>query len=202
MPALDALVGQFAAQANTLCVGISVDSKHSHHHWAYDLGGVSFPLLSDFQPRGAVAAKYGVYLEQAGITDRATVLIDSEGIVRHASTVGVSGKRNIDELLALAVKLNRLEDFTPPRPRGALAPDATLYVREGCRFCQSVKKAVHSLKLGDAITVRDIEKDPAAREALAAFGGEVKVPALVQHGKVQHESSDIIRTLAELYVLT
>lgn len=202
MPALDALVGQFAAKANTVCVGISVDTKHSHHHWAYDLGGVSFPLLADFHPRGAVAAKYGVYLEQAGITDRATVLIDSEGIVRHASTVGVSGKRNIDELLELAVKMNQLKDFTPPKSSGALAPDATLFVRESCRFCQSVKKAIHNLKIGDSIAVRDIERDPAARQALEALGGEVKVPALVQHGKVQHESSDIIRTLAELYVLT
>jgi glutaredoxin len=202
VPALDALVSQFAAKANTVCVGISVDTKHSHHHWAYDLGGVAFPLLSDFHPRGAVAAKYGVYLEQAGITDRATVLIDSEGIVRHASTVGPGGKRNIDELLELAVKMNSMKEFTPPKSTGTVSPDATLYVREGCRFCQSVKKAVRNLKIDDSVKVLDVEKDPEAQKALEAIAGSAKVPALVQNGKAQHESSDIIRTLAELYVLT
>ena len=172
-------------------MGISVDTKHSHHHWAYDLGGVSFPLLSDFHPRGAVSAKYGVYLEALGITDRATIFIAHEGIVRHASTVGVKGKRNIEHLLELATKLNGEAPFEPPKKRGAVAPDATLYVREGCRFCQSVKKAVHNLRIADEIRVLD-----------AVAGEGAKVPALVQHGKVQYESADIIRTLAELYVLT
>lgn len=183
-------------------MGLSVDTKHSHHHWAYDLGGVAFPLLSDFHPRGAVAAKYGVYLEQSGITDRATVLIDAEGVVRHASTVGPAGKRNIDELLALAVKMNSTKDFTPPKSAGSVATDATLYMKESCRFCQSVKKAIRNLKIDDAIRVRDVEKDAEAVKALEAIAGSAKVPALVQNGKVQHESSDIIRTLAELYVLT
>lgn len=164
---------------------------------------MSFPLLSDFHPRGAVASKYGVYLEELGITDRATVFIDHEGIVRHASTVGVKGKRNIEHLLELATKLNSKAPFEPPKKRGAVAPDATLYVREGCRFCQSVKKAVHNLRIADEVRVLDVEKDPEARKALDAVAGEgAKVPALVQHGKVQYESADIIRTLAELYVLT
>jgi glutaredoxin len=163
---------------------------------------VRFPLLADFHPRGAVAQQYGAYLEHAGITDRATVIIDEGGIVRHASSVTPSGKRNIDELFALAIELNGGKEFTPPVRAGELAKDAALYVREGCRFCQSVKRAIHNLHIGDDIRLRDVEREPAARKELDALGGEnAKVPALVQSGRVQHESADIIRTLAELHAL-
>jgi alkyl hydroperoxide reductase subunit AhpC len=41
--------------------------------------GIHYPLLADFQPRGAVAAKYGVYLEDKGITGRAISIIDRNG---------------------------------------------------------------------------------------------------------------------------
>ena len=41
--------------------------------------GIQYPLLADFQPRGAVAQKYGVFLEDKGITGRAISIIDREG---------------------------------------------------------------------------------------------------------------------------
>ena len=44
-----------------------------------DKMGIKYPLLADFQPRGAVAAKYGVYLEDKGITGRAISIIDRDG---------------------------------------------------------------------------------------------------------------------------
>ena len=51
---------------------------YCHNNWAArDLGGISIPLLSDFHLKGAVASLYGVYLEEAGITDRATVIVDN-----------------------------------------------------------------------------------------------------------------------------
>jgi len=143
-----------------------------------------------------------VYLEKAGITDRATIIIDTEGVVRHASSVTPSGKRNIDELFALAQEINGAKKFEPAKRAGKVAADATLYVREGCRFCQSVRRAITNLHIEDSIKVRDVEKDPQARKDLDALAGPgAKVPALVQSGKVQHESADIIRHLAELHAL-
>lgn len=130
------------------------------------------------------------------------MIIDTDGVVRHASSVGPGGKRNIDELFALAKDINVGKSFTPAAPRGKVSPDATLYVREGCRFCQSVRRAISNLHIENEIAVRDVEKDPSARKALDALSGDgAKVPALVQSGKVQHESGDIIRHLAELYAL-
>ena len=111
---MEALRDRFLA-ANTQVLGVSVDSMYCHGNWAKSLGGVSFPLLADFHPKGAVATAYGLYLDQAGITDRATVIIDADGIVRHVSSVSPSGKRDIAELAKLCEKVD--ESF-----KGSLEP--------------------------------------------------------------------------------
>jgi peroxiredoxin len=59
-------------------LGISVDSVWSHKAYA-DKMGIHYPLLADFQPRGAVGEKYGVYLADKGITGRAIYIIDKDG---------------------------------------------------------------------------------------------------------------------------
>ncbi len=59
-------------------LGLSVDSVWSHKAYA-DKMGIHYPLLADFQPRGAVAAKFGVYLEDKGITGRAISIVDKNG---------------------------------------------------------------------------------------------------------------------------
>lgn len=87
-------------------MGISVDSKFSHDNWANSLGGISFPLLADFHPKGAVASLYGLYLEDNGITDRATVIIDKEGVVQYAESAGVPGLRKAEDLLNECRKVN------------------------------------------------------------------------------------------------
>ena len=71
------------------------------------MGGVTFPLLADFHPKGATAQKYGVYLEDKGITDRATVIVDKNGVVRYAVSVTPAGKREAKDLLAEAQKVNK-----------------------------------------------------------------------------------------------
>ena len=59
-------------------LGVSVDSVWSHKAYAEKMG-IHYPLLADFQPRGAVAAKYGVFLEEKGIAGRAISIIDRDG---------------------------------------------------------------------------------------------------------------------------
>jgi mycoredoxin-dependent peroxiredoxin len=65
-------------QLDAQVLGLSVDSVWSHKAYAEKMG-IRYPLLADFQPRGAVAAKYGVYLEDKGITGRAISIIDRDG---------------------------------------------------------------------------------------------------------------------------
>jgi len=65
-------------QLDAQVLGLSVDSVWSHKAYAEKMG-IQYPLLADFQPRGAVAAKYGVFLEDKGITGRAISIVDREG---------------------------------------------------------------------------------------------------------------------------
>ena len=72
-------------------IGISVDNVWSHIAFAKDRN-LHFPLLSDFEPKGAVARAYGAYREADGEAARALFVLDGEGVVRwsHLSPVGVN----------------------------------------------------------------------------------------------------------------
>ncbi|HVB34417.1 MAG TPA: peroxiredoxin [Patescibacteria group bacterium] len=65
---------------NAQILGLSVDSVWSHKAWAEKLG-IAYPLLADFQPRGSVADKFGVYLPDKGIASRAVAIVDKQGKV-------------------------------------------------------------------------------------------------------------------------
>jgi mycoredoxin-dependent peroxiredoxin len=67
-------------QLGAQVLGISIDSVWSHDAFAKSLQ-LSYPLLADFHPKGAVAEQYGLYLADKGITKRATVVIDRNGKV-------------------------------------------------------------------------------------------------------------------------
>lgn len=86
-------------------LGVSVDSKFCHKAWSNGFGGIKFPLLADFHPKGAVAKSYGLLLEDKGITDRATVLVGKDGKVLWSESVGPGGARNPGELLAKVQEL-------------------------------------------------------------------------------------------------
>ena len=69
------------ADAEVELLGISVDSKWTQRAWA-EQQGFEFSLLSDFWPHGAVAEAYGVFLPERGYANRATFLIDEDGVIR------------------------------------------------------------------------------------------------------------------------
>jgi len=77
-------------------LGISVDSAWTHRAFA-EAFKLTFPLLADFHPKGAIAKLYDLYNEAVGITKRATVLIDKNGTV--AWVREHEQARNNDELL-------------------------------------------------------------------------------------------------------
>jgi peroxiredoxin len=72
-------------------LGISVDGAWCHAAFAENRK-LRFPLLADFEPKGAVARAYGVYREADGITERALFVIDKDGIIRwsYCSPIGVN----------------------------------------------------------------------------------------------------------------
>src|SRR5947208_5186987 len=62
-------------------LGISVDGAWCHRAFA-DQRKLHFPLLADFEPKGAVARRYGVYREGDGLSERALFVIDGDGVHR------------------------------------------------------------------------------------------------------------------------
>jgi mycoredoxin-dependent peroxiredoxin len=84
-------------QLDAQVLGLSVDSVWSHKAYA-DKMGIHYPLLADFHPRGAVAAKYGVYLEDKGITGRAIFIIDRDGKLAWLKDYGIPVVPGVDEV--------------------------------------------------------------------------------------------------------
>ncbi len=80
---------------NAAPLGISVDGVWCHAAYARDRK-LHFPLLSDFEPKGAVARAYGVYREQDGVCERALFVIDPEGTIHwsYISPMGVNPGAN------------------------------------------------------------------------------------------------------------
>jgi len=61
-------------------LGISVDGVWCHEAFAKDRD-LHFPLLADFEPKGAVAQMYGVYRKSDGVCERALFVIDKNGVI-------------------------------------------------------------------------------------------------------------------------
>lgn len=197
MPETEALLPRFRA-AHTQVLGISVDSIFCHANWAQSLGGISFPLLADFHPKGQVAKSYGLYLDDAGIDDRATVIIDVAGTVRHASSVSPSGRRDIGELAALCEKVDAehgsgLADF--PSPQGIGKVDG-LFVKSNCGHSLKAILGRDNLHLQDQVPLKNVTEDSSATEQLKNLTGKDQAPCLVVDGKPMLEADDIVRYFA------
>ncbi len=54
----------------------------SKQAWGVSLGGISYPLVSDYWPHGEMSTAYGVFNSEFGRPERATIIIDKSGIVR------------------------------------------------------------------------------------------------------------------------
>jgi peroxiredoxin len=72
-------------------MGISVDGIWCHLAFAEDRR-LHFPLLADFEPKGEVARKFGVYRDREGTSERALFVIDADGIIRwsYVSPIGIN----------------------------------------------------------------------------------------------------------------
>jgi peroxiredoxin (alkyl hydroperoxide reductase subunit C) len=84
MKAYQADIAKFDA-TDTQVFGMSVDSIPANREFAKQLG-VTFPILSDF--KRTVVKDYGVFNEEQGFGNRATFVIDKEGIIQHIDEGG------------------------------------------------------------------------------------------------------------------
>ena len=80
-------------------LGVSCDSLASHRAFADDIGGIDFPLLSDFWPHGRVAREYGVFDEERGHPRRSVFVIDREGVIRWSYHAELGEQRDVLKII-------------------------------------------------------------------------------------------------------
>jgi len=90
---------------NVEILQISADTIPSLKAWAEQLGGLPFPLLSDYWPHAAVGKAYGVLNEEKGFDKRAAYVLDDKGIVRFAKVYDPGTIPESKDLLAELKKI-------------------------------------------------------------------------------------------------
>jgi len=85
-------------KSNTVALGVSVDTVPSKHAWAKDLGIKETRLLSDFWPHGEIANKYGIFLEEKGISGRVNIILDEEQKIVFFKIYEISQLPDIEEI--------------------------------------------------------------------------------------------------------
>lgn len=131
----------------TQVLGLSVDSEPCLVAWAESLGGITYPLLSDFYPHGMVAVKYGV-LQEDGRSERAIFVIDKEGFIRYIDIHDIDEQPDNDVLIKVlqAIDPDAAERGAElERAAAPLAPfveplaDVVMYCTSWCPGCRRAR---------------------------------------------------------------
>lgn len=85
-------------ELNAAVIGASIDSVYSHQAWIkQQLGDLGYPLASDLSKE--VSRRYGILLEDKGISLRGTFIIDPDGVLKWYLVNDLGIGRNVDEVL-------------------------------------------------------------------------------------------------------
>jgi len=87
-------------------IGISVDGVWCHDAFAKDRH-LHFPLVADFEPKGAVARKYGAYRDGDGVAERALFVIDKNGTITWSYRSPIAVNPGADGILQALENLPR-----------------------------------------------------------------------------------------------
>lgn len=159
------------AGLDTQVLGISVDSVPCLTAWAKDLGGITYPLLSDFWPHGGVAQQFGV-LRSEGFTERAIFVIDKQGVIRYVDVHDIDLQPSNDELRrvlraidpAVRDRPEMVEPEPVPLPHGGIV----MYCTKWCPDCKQARAwlAEHQLPYTEV----DITSTPGAGKQVEQWG--------------------------------
>jgi len=89
---------------DAILLGITVDNLPTLFAWTNQMGKLWFPVLSDFYPHGATAARFGV-LRSDGATERALFVIDKKGFIRYIDVHDINQRPPLDSLVQELEKL-------------------------------------------------------------------------------------------------
>jgi len=172
---------------NTQVLGISVDSVDCLKAWAESLGGITYPLLSDFWPHGGVAQLYGV-LRQEGYSERAIFVIDKDGVIRYVDVHDISQQPSNDELFRVLAQIDpqaaaAAQAVQPPAPAGAPTGDVILYCTPWCPACRRARNLLKDNHI--AYVEVDISRDRAAAQKVRGWAnGNETTPTLNIKGAI------------------
>jgi glutaredoxin len=159
-------------------LGISIDHVPCLKAWAESLGGISYPLLSDFWPHGKVAQKYGV-LREDGRSERALFIVDKDGIVRYVDIHDIDDQPDNEEVFKVLRQLEpdaeipdeeEAESAPVPPVSGVAKPKSVvLYCRPGCIDCRLARRFLE--RNGIAYTEVNVRATPAAEDRVRQWTG-------------------------------
>ena len=90
---------------DTTLVGISVDNLPTLFAWTRQMGGLWFPVASDFWPHGGLAKKLGI-LRSDGTAERALFLVDKKGTIRFIDVHDINARPDLGPLLEAMEKVH------------------------------------------------------------------------------------------------
>lgn len=172
---------------------MSVDHLPCLQAWSRELGGISYPLLSDFWPHGEVAQRYGVFRDE-GHSERAIFLIDADGVIRYIDVHDIDDQPSNEVLFAEIARLGgtpaRPADAPPPSaehaPSGYPAAAEGELVMYCTRYCPDCRRARQWLEeQGIPYVEVDVDADRTARERAAGLNdGRLHTPTFERLGEV------------------
>jgi glutaredoxin len=157
---------------NAQVLGISVDSVPCLVAWAESLGGITYPLLSDFWPHGRVAQTYGV-LRTEGNSERAIFVIDKQGIIRYVDVHDIDLQPDNEELFRVLAQVDPQAAAAAARPvaqpQAAPAPtaDVVMYCTPWCPDCRRARAYFKDCNI--AYVEVDISRDRAAAQRVRGW---------------------------------
>ena len=91
---------------DTVILTITADSMYANEAFSRQLGGLPFPILADFLPRGAISREWGVWADEREHPRNVTILIDKNGVVQSVEHHKQGGAPDIRALIAAIDTLN------------------------------------------------------------------------------------------------
>lgn len=157
--------------------------------WADSLGGITYPLLSDFYPHGQVAQLYGV-LRKEGFSERAIFVIDRTGTIRYVDVHDFDQQPDNEVLFRVLAEIEHIEVPAPAPAHESQVADAnattrqvTVYCTPWCPDCRRVRQLFKEYQI--AYTEIDVTKDRAAAQRLRSWAnGNETTPTFEIDGEI------------------
>ena len=173
---------------NAQVLGISVDSVPCLQAWAESLGGITYPLLSDFYPHGQVAQAYGV-LRSEGYSERAIFVIDQYRTIRYVDVHDIDKQPDNDVLLNELAKVAGLPAVPaipaaqPATSSAAVDADVIMYATQWCPGARRARAWLQ--QYGIQFVEIDIARDRAAAAQVRSWAnGNETTPTFNVKGKI------------------